>query len=66
MKRWCCLFLCLTSSAVHVEVVPSLVDACLAAITRFGARRGKANIILSDKGTKFVRAAKEMREWIED
>ena len=66
MKRWCCLFTCLTTRAVHVEVVPSLeADACLAAITRFIARRGEPNIILSDNGTNFVGAAREMREWIE-
>ena len=66
MKRWCCLFTCLTTRAVHVEVVPSLeADACLTAITRFIARRGKPNIILSDNGTNFVGAAREMREWIE-
>ena len=50
MKGWYCLFTCLTTRAVHVEVVLSLeADACLAAITRFIARRGKPNIILSDK-----------------
>ena len=66
MKRWCCLFTCLTTRAVHIEVVPSLeADACLAAITRFMARRGKPNVILSDNGTNFVGAAREMREWIE-
>ena len=66
MKRWCCLFTCLTTRAVYVEVVPSLeADACLAAITRFIPRRGKPNIILSDNGTNFVGAAREMREWIE-
>ena len=65
-KRWCCLFTCLTTRAVHIEVVPSLeADACLAAITRFIVRRGKPNIILSDNGTNFVGAAREMREWIE-
>ena len=65
-KRWCCLFTCLTTRAVHVEVVPSLeADACLAAITRFIARRGKPNIILNVNGTNVVGAAREMREWIE-
>ena len=55
MKRWCCLFTCLTTWAVHVEVLPSLeAQARLAAITRFIARRGKPKIILSDYGTKFV------------
>ena len=66
MKRWCCLFTCLTTRAVHVEVVPSLeADACLAAKTRFIARRGKPNVIPGDNGTNFVGRAREMREWIE-
>ena len=66
MKRWCCLFTCLTTRAVHIEVVPSLeADACLAAITKFIARRGKPNIILSDNRTNFVGAAREMQQWIE-
>ena len=66
MKRWCCLFTCLTTRAVHVEVVPSLeADACFAAITKLIARREKLNVILSDNGTTFVGAAKEMRDWIE-
>ena len=51
---------------MHIEVVPSLeADACLAAITKFIARRGKPNIILIDNGTNFGGAAREMREWIE-
>ena len=52
MKRWCCPFTCLTTRAVHIEVVPSLeAETCLTAITRLIARRGK-------------RAAKEMRDCI--
>ena len=55
MKRWCCLFTCLTTRAVHIEVVPSLeAETCLTAITRFIARRGKPATILSDNGTNFV------------
>ena len=65
MKRWCCLFTFLTTRAVHIEVVPRMeADACLAAITKFIARRGKPNIIVSDNGTNFVGAAVEMREGI--
>ena len=65
MKRWCCLFACLTIRAVHIEVVPSLeAETCLNAITRFIARRGNPATILSDNGTNFVGAAKEMRDCI--
>ena len=65
MKRWCCLFTCLTTRAVHIEVVPSLeAETCLTAITLFIARKGKPATILSDNGTNFVGAAKEMRDCI--
>ena len=65
MKRWRCLFTCLTTRAVHIEVVPSLeAETCLTAITRFIARRGKPGTILSDNGINFVGAAKEMRDCI--
>ena len=58
MQNWCCLFICLTTRAVHIEVVPSLeAETGLTAITRFIARR-----ILSDNGSKFLGTAKEMRD----
>ena len=71
LKRWCCLFTCLTTRAVHIEVTQSLYTAsCLAAVTRFIARRGYPSTIIIDNGTNFVGTAKEfkafMNEWDKD
>ena len=64
-KRWCCLFTCLTVRAVHIAIVPKLdTDCCLNAITRFIARRGKPVKIISDNGTNFVGAEKELAEYL--
>ena len=55
MKRWCCLLTCLTTRAVHIEVVPSLeAETCLTAVTKCIARTAKPTTILSDNGTNFV------------
>ena len=64
-KRWCCLFTCLTVRAVHIEIVPKLdTNCCLNAIMRFIARRGKPVKMISDNGTKFIGAEKELAEYI--
>ena len=64
-KRWCCLFSCLTMTAVHIEVVPMLdTDSCLNAIMRFIAQRGKPSTIISDNGTNFVGAEREFAEYV--
>ena len=56
----------LTTRAVHVEVVPGLeADAYLAAVTRSIAQRGKPNIIISDDGSNFVVAVREMDRSLE-
>ena len=65
MKRWCCLFTCLTTRAVHIEVVRSPdTDSCMEAINRFIPRRGKPTTIISDNGTNFVGSARELKEYI--
>ena len=66
MKRWCCLFTCLSTRAVHIEVVHSLdTESCLAAITKFIARRGRPKTVLSDNGSNFVGSARELKQYID-
>ena len=65
MKRWCCLFTCLTTRAVHIEVVRSLdTDSCLVAINRFIARRASRLLSSAIIGTNFVGSARELEEYI--
>ena len=53
------LFTCLTTPAVHIEIAHSLdTDSYLMAMRRMIARRG----LISDNGTNFVGAEKELRE----
>ena len=67
LKRWCCLFTCLTTRAVHIEVAQSLdTESCLAAVTRFMARRGYPSTIISDNETNFVEAANELKSFMNE
>jgi len=62
-KGYLALFVCLTTRAIHLEVVSALTtEAFLAALKRFMSRRGKCSQIWSDCGTNFVGAAKEIKE----
>ena len=67
-KRWGFLFTCLTTRAVHFEVVPSMdTSSCVMGIERFAARRGTPSVLWSDNGTNFVASDKELlqnvRNW---
>ncbi len=62
-KVWALLLICLTTGAVHCELVDTLsVDSHLNALARFVARRGKARRICRDQGRTFVGGAKEHQE----
>ena len=67
-KRWGFLFTCLTTRAVHFEVVPSMdTSSCVMGNERFAARRGTPSVLRSDNGTNFVASDKELlqnvRNW---
>ncbi|XP_053691213.1 uncharacterized protein LOC128739741 [Sabethes cyaneus] len=54
---------CLTMRAVHLEVAHSLTtDSCILAIRNFIARRGTPVQIVSDRGTNFIGASRELKE----
>ncbi|XP_054287856.1 uncharacterized protein LOC129003584 [Macrosteles quadrilineatus] len=56
-KAYICIFVCLATKAVHIEVATDLsTDAFIAALTRFVSRRGLCKNIYSDCGTNFVGA----------
>ncbi|XP_077361612.1 uncharacterized protein LOC144006574 [Festucalex cinctus] len=62
-KRWGIIFKCLTTRAVHLDVLSSLdSDSFLMALRRFIARRGKPAELLSDQGTNFKGGERELRE----
>ena len=66
VKRWGCLFTCLTTRAIHLEVAHSLdTESFLAALSRFESRRGTPKKIFSDNGTNFTGADKELRSMVE-
>ncbi|XP_058827206.1 uncharacterized protein LOC131687171 [Topomyia yanbarensis] len=63
VKRWICLFTCLTVWAVHMELAHSLsTSSCVMAFTRFVARRGAPLEVFSDNGTNFVGANRQLSE----
>ncbi|XP_065204000.1 uncharacterized protein LOC135834091 [Planococcus citri] len=65
VKSYFAIFVCMTTKAVHLEVVSELTtDAFIATLRRFAARRGFPQSITSDNGTNFVGADAEFQKWI--
>ena len=64
-KRYLCLFTCLLSRAVHLEMAYNLdTDSFLNAFYRMTSRRGLPQEVMSDNGTNFVGANTELKELI--
>ena len=62
-KRRGFLFTCLTTRALHIEVVNSMdTRSCVMGIERFIARRGTPQVLWSDNGTNFTGAEKELSD----
>ncbi|XP_078495676.1 uncharacterized protein LOC144751211 [Ciona intestinalis] len=68
VKRYVCVFTCLASRAIHLEVAHSLdTMAFIHALRRFLCRRGFAvKHMYSDNGLNFVGAEKELRTNIQN
>ena len=66
VKRWGCIFTCLTTRALHIEVAPTLsIDSLINALRRLIGRRDKPFELYSDNGTNFVGAERELRETLQ-
>ena len=62
-RRYLCLFTCLATRAVHLEVAFSLdTDSFLNAFFRMASRRGLPEDVVCDNGTNFVGGSNELKE----
>ncbi|XP_058827942.1 uncharacterized protein LOC131687869 [Topomyia yanbarensis] len=62
-KRWGMLVTCMTTRAIHIEIVHTLnTDSCIMGLRNFAARRGTPRTINSDRGTCFIGANRELQE----
>ena len=67
-KRWICLFICLVTGAVHLEVAHSMnVDDFLLCFSKFVSIRGRPVVVYSDNGLNLQAGEKELKiadkEW---
>ncbi|XP_051810316.1 uncharacterized protein LOC127535739 [Acanthochromis polyacanthus] len=61
-KCWAVLFSCLSTRAVHIEIIDTMsTSSFINALRRFFAVRGPSKVLRSDRGTNFIRACKELK-----
>ena len=63
VKTYICVFICMATKAVHLEVVRDLSsDGFLAALCCFVAHRGCPETLTTDNGTNFIGAQRELKD----
>lgn len=61
-KSYICLFVCMATKALHLELASDLTsDAFLACLRRFVLRRGRCAHLYSDQGTNFMGSHNEIK-----
>ncbi|XP_037387155.1 uncharacterized protein LOC119261637 isoform X1 [Pygocentrus nattereri] len=66
-KRWAVMFTCLSTRAVHIEVIEAMsTSSFINALRRFLSIRGPVKHLRSDQGTNFIGACKELQIDIQD
>ena len=67
IKAWGAVFTCATMRAIHLEIVENLsTPAFLQALRRFVAHHGWPSTIISDNGSSFIGAEKELRKLVKE
>lgn len=62
-KAYVCLFVCMTTRAVHIELAGDLSTVSfMSAFKRFLSRRGPVSRIYSDNGTNYIGAKRKLSE----
>lgn len=65
LKSYICIFVCMSTKCVHLEVVSDLTTpSFIAVLKRFIARRGKPLHIYSDNGSTFIGANSTLLEFL--
>ncbi|XP_067653257.1 uncharacterized protein [Haliotis asinina] len=67
IKAWGAIFSCASVRAIHLEIVADLsTQAFLQALRRFAAHHGWPQTIISDNGTSFVGAKRELKVLLQE
>ena len=62
LKTYICLFTCLVTRAIHLEIAEELsTDNCIRTTRRFISRRGQPRVLMSDNATNFLGSRKQLR-----